>query len=64
MLRRTHHDRLFGEKILDLPEAKQTTIWLELDGPDRVVYLEVLRYYIKRAEELGGEDRTINLRLD
>ncbi|QDS75407.1 hypothetical protein FKW77_003142 [Venturia effusa] len=62
MLRRTHHDQLFGKKLLQLPHATQTTIWLELGGPELVVYTEILRYFIELAKD--SDDNTLSLRLN
>ncbi|KAE9962955.1 hypothetical protein BLS_009851, partial [Venturia inaequalis] len=62
MLRRTHHDQLFGKRLLNLPDATQTTVWLELEGPELVVYTEILRYFIELAKD--SDDTAISLRLN
>lgn len=60
MLHRTHHDQLFGERLLHLPDATQTTVWFELEGPELVVYTEILRYFIEIAKE--SDDTALSLR--
>ncbi|TID25082.1 nima interactive protein [Venturia nashicola] len=61
MLRRTHADRLFGERILELPDALQTTIWLDLDGPDLEVYKIVLDKYAKLIQESADSEEDSGL---
>jgi SNF2 family DNA or RNA helicase len=42
MIRRTHQDKLFAAKLLDLPHAHETTIYVEFSNLERECY-EILK---------------------
>ena len=48
MIRRTHLDTLFNARLLDLPQPKETILWLEFNEVERNVYEIVKSRFIKR----------------
>jgi SNF2 family DNA or RNA helicase len=55
MIRRTHIDRLFNARLLDLPTPHQHTIWLEFNDVERQVYDIVRRRFIERINTMSRD---------
>ncbi|EMC91603.1 hypothetical protein BAUCODRAFT_79159 [Baudoinia panamericana UAMH 10762] len=53
MIRRTHLDRLFNARLLDLPTPTEHTQWLEFSDVERQVYEIVKRRFIERINSIS-----------
>ncbi|KAJ9628043.1 hypothetical protein H2203_003265 [Taxawa tesnikishii (nom. ined.)] len=52
MIRRTHLDKLFNARLLDLPKPQQLTIYLEFNDVERNIYEIVRKRFIARINGL------------
>lgn len=62
MVRRTHLDRLFGTKLLDLPKPSQTTMYLEFSEIERQIYEIVKNRMISRINHIAKQEGSEGLK--
>ena len=63
MIRRTHIDTLFNARLLDLPQPKEHTLWLEFNEVERQIYEIVKKRFIQRINSIAkvhGLERQYN----
>lgn len=63
MIRRTHLDTLFNARLLDLPQPKEHTLWLEFNEVERQIYEIVKKRFIQRINTIskqGGLEKQYN----
>lgn len=56
MVRRTHADRMFNARLLDLPTPSTNTLWLEFNDIERAVYEIVKKRCIARINSLTKDE--------
>lgn len=56
MIRRTHLDTLFGARLLDLPQPKQTVVWLKFNETERQIYEIVKTRFIQRINTISRQE--------
>ncbi|KAF2217010.1 hypothetical protein CERZMDRAFT_32249 [Cercospora zeae-maydis SCOH1-5] len=61
MIRRTHLDTLFGAKLVDLPQPKQTVVWLSFNETERQIYEIVRARFIQRINTISKSDNGISV---
>ncbi|KAM3424545.1 hypothetical protein BST61_g6541 [Cercospora zeina] len=61
MIRRTHLDTLFGAKLVDLPQPKQTVVWLSFNQTERQIYEIVRARFIQRINTISKSDNGISV---
>ena len=55
MIRRTHENRLFNARLLDLPKPEEHTVWIEFTEIERQVYEIVKRRFIQRINKFSKQ---------
>lgn len=60
MIRRTHLDKLFGARLLDLPQPKQTVVWLSFNDTERQIYEIVKMRFIQRINTISKQENGVN----
>lgn len=55
MIRRTHIDRLFDARLLDLPTPQEHTLWLEFNEVERQIYEIVKKRFIQRINSIAKQ---------
>ncbi|KAI5363033.1 putative helicase, Zinc finger, RING-type, Zinc finger, RING/FYVE/PHD-type [Septoria linicola] len=56
MIRRTHLDTLFGARLLDLPQPKQTVVWLSFNETERQIYEIVKNRFIQKINTISKQE--------
>ncbi|KAK6392827.1 hypothetical protein LTR65_002908 [Meristemomyces frigidus] len=56
MIRRTHIDRLFDARLLDLPTPAEVTIWLQFNEVERSVYEIVKHRFVQRINSIAKQN--------
>ena len=59
MIRRTHLDTLFGARLLDLPQPKQTVVWLKFNETERQIYEIVKNRFIQRINTIAKQQDSV-----
>ncbi|KAK5165240.1 uncharacterized protein LTR77_009338 [Saxophila tyrrhenica] len=59
MIRRTHIDKMFEARLLDLPTPSQRTVWLEFNDIERQVYDVVRKRFIARINSTMAKDESV-----
>ncbi|PIA88970.1 DNA repair protein RAD5 [Cercospora beticola] len=59
MIRRTHLDTLFGAKLVDLPQPKQTVVWLSFNETERQIYEIVRARFIQRINTISKNENGV-----
>jgi SNF2 family DNA or RNA helicase len=57
MIRRSHMDRMFDAKLVNLPTPSESTIWLELNDVERAIYEIVKTRFIEHINSISKKGR-------
>ncbi|EME78733.1 uncharacterized protein MYCFIDRAFT_78429 [Pseudocercospora fijiensis CIRAD86] len=61
MIRRTHLDTLFGARLLDLPQPKQSVVWLSFNETERAIYEIVKNRFVQRINTISKNEGNVGL---